>query len=157
MKMESIFDAIRVIFITSLAALAAYLDPVSGALQSILGLLLINFIVGLFTGLIVEDESFSFKKFKAAVCEGAFFLGLISFTFYLGERNGNATETLYCVSAITYIIIYCYSVNVLKNVRMWLTKGSPSFSAVDMIYYILTIEFVKKFPAFDKFKQTENK
>lgn len=153
--MDNVLDVIRGVIISLLASLVAYLNPIAGAWQSLLMLLAINFLAGLFTGMIVQDESFSFKKFKSCVGEGALFLGLISFVYFLGERNGNQDETVLCVTAITYIIIYCYGLNILKNVRLWCEHGKSAYIAIDMLYYILSIEFIKRFPAFDKYKQQQ--
>ncbi len=155
--MDNLFDTVKAIICTTIASLATYLAPIHGSLIGILALLLANFLIGLVTGLAVERESFSFVKFKEAAIEAAFFLGLLSFTYYLGEHNGNPKETVSCISAITYIIIYCYGINMLKNVRRWLISNSPFKMTIDMIYYILTIEFIKRFPAFDKYKQHINK
>ena len=150
--MDNLFETLRAVVITLFAAIATYLDPIQGSLVGILALLLVNFAVGFVTGLIVQDENFSFKKFVCACGEGAFFLGILSFTYFLGEHNGNARETVLCISGITYIIIYCYSINILKNVKRWLIKDSPFKMFINMLYYILTVEFLKKFPAFEKYK-----
>ena len=151
--MDNLLDVIRGSIISFLAGIVAYLNPIAGAWQSLLMLLAINFLAGLFTGIIVQDESFSFKKFTSCVKEGAIFLGLISFVYFLGERNGNQEETVIGVTAITYTIIYCYGLNILKNVRLWCENGKSAYIAIDMLYYILSIEFIKRFPSFDKYKQ----
>lgn len=157
--MDNLFDTVKAILITTLAAAVTYLEPIQGLVVGILALLALNFGVGFVTGLVVEHESFSFAKFKVAACEGAFFLGLLSFTYFLGDHNGNPKETVSCISAMTYIIIYCYGVNMLKNARKWVIQECAFKMVLDMIYYILTVEFIKKFPAFDKYKKenTENK
>lgn len=156
--MDNLFDTVKAILITTLAAIITYLEPIQGSLIGILALLALNFVVGLGTGYIVEHESFSFSKFKVAAFEGAFFLGLLSFTYFLGRQNGNPKETASCISAITYIIIYCYAINMLKNTRKWIiNKDSSCKMVLDILYYILTVEFIKKFPAFDKYKDNSNK
>lgn len=150
--MDNLFETLRAVVITLLAAIATYLEPIQGSLTDILALLLVNFAVGFITGLIVQDEKFSFKKFAIACGEGAFFLGLLSFTYFLGDHNGNGKETVSCISGISYIMIYCYGINILKNVKRWLIKDSPFKMFIDMLYYILTVEFLKKFPAFKNYK-----
>lgn len=150
--MENIFDTVKAILITTFSAIATYIEPIQGSVIGILALLASNFGVGFVTGLVVEHESFSFTKFKVAACEGAFFLGLLSFAYFLGDHNGNPKETVSCISAMTYIIIYCYGVNMLKNARKWVTQDCAFKMVLDMIYYILTVEFIKKFPAFEKYK-----
>lgn len=50
------------IVISIFSAIFAYLQPVSGNIESLLVLLLLNFFVGLATGYIRQNESFELKK-----------------------------------------------------------------------------------------------
>ena len=56
-------------------SVAAYLNPISGDIKSLIALFAVNFLFGLLAGLLVHNESFSFKKAFRCILEAmAFFV-----------------------------------------------------------------------------------
>ena len=70
-------DYIKNLIAALFTGLAAYLSPLSGELSSLLAVFLLNFFVGLLAGLIINKESWSFKKAFRCILEATAFLLLI--------------------------------------------------------------------------------
>lgn len=125
---------------------AAYLNPISGDIKSLIALFTINFLFGLLAGLLVNNEAFSFKKAFRCILEAMAFFVLISAIYYIGEQKGNPDGALQCVSFVTYSVFYFYSVNVLRNWKQLCRPGSATYKCVSFIYYVVSVEFIKNVP-----------
>ena len=139
-------DTIKGFFVSVISAIAAYLNPISGEMQSLLGIFAINFVCGLLTALIANDEHFSFKKAWQAIVQATIFFVLICAIYFIGERKGNQDGALQCVSFVTYAVIYFYACNILRNLKTLLPNGSVAYRAASFLYYVVSVEFVKKIP-----------
>lgn len=124
----------------------AYLNPLNGELQSLVALFAVNFFVGLLTGVIVNGESFSFKKAWKCIVECLTFLLLVCCIYFIGERKGDTAGALWCVSAVSYGVIYFYACNILRNLQQLFKEGTVPYKVVSFLYYIVSVEFVKKIP-----------
>lgn len=139
-------DYIKNLIATLFAGLAAYLNPLSGELTSLLAVFIINFAVGLLAGLIVNKESWSFKKAFRCILEATAFLLLVCAIYYIGDHKGNPEGALQCISFVTYSIYWFYGVNILRNLKELLPEGSTGYKVVAFLYYVVSIEFVKNIP-----------
>lgn len=139
-------EKLQLFIVGVFSSLMAYLNPMTGELQSLLMLFAANFFVGLLTGILVNNESFSFKKAWKCVVECLTFLLLVSCIYFIGERKGEPDGALWCVSAITYAVIYFYSCNILRNLKALFRKESVPHKVVSFLYYLISVEFVKKIP-----------
>jgi len=139
-------DYLKNLFAGLFTGLAAYLHPLSGELTSLLAVFSLNFFIGLLAGLIIERESWKWSKAFKCVVEATVFLLLISAIYYIGEQKGNPSGALQCVSFVTYSIFYFYGINVLRNLRNLLPEGSLGYKVISFLYYVASVEFVKKIP-----------
>ena len=144
-------ESIRNFIGFSFAAIAAYFNPIQDILSAVFYILVINFIVGLFSGLLVNKEPFSFKKAFYCFIEALVFLSLIAVIFFIGDKINNRSGALQCISGITYALIYFYSVNVFKNLK----RLFPKNKLIAFIYYVISIEFVDKVPYLKEFLKIE--
>lgn len=55
-------DYFKNLLIGLVTGIAAYLNPISGEIKSLIAVFALNFICGLLTALLINHESFSFKK-----------------------------------------------------------------------------------------------
>ena len=55
-------DYFKNLLIGLITGIAAYLNPISGEIKSLIAVFALNFICGLLTALLINHESFSFKK-----------------------------------------------------------------------------------------------
>ena len=139
-------DYIKNLIAALFTGLAAYLSPLSGELSSLLAVFLLNFFVGLLAGLIINKESWSFKKAFRCILEATAFLLLVCAIYYIGEHKGNPEGALQCISFVTYSIYWFYGVNILRNLKELLPEGSTGYKVVAFLYYVVSIEFVKNIP-----------
>ncbi|MCD7901388.1 MAG: phage holin family protein [Bacteroides sp.] len=127
-------DYIKNLFIGTITGIAAYLNPISGEIRGLVAVFAFNFVFGLLTSLIIDNESFSFKKAWRCIVEAMVFFTLVCAIYYIGENKGNPEGALQCVSFITYSILYFYGVNILRNLVLLLPQKSVGGKAVSFLY-----------------------
>lgn len=140
-----------------LVSILAYLKPISGDLQSLIVLFAINFIVGLLNGLLVRGESFSYKKAWQCINEAVMFLMLICFAYFITERAENQTEGIRIISFFVWSIIYFYVVNIIRNLKGLFFNHTIAYRTLNFLYYVISIEFVKKLPELGDYLKKEKK
>lgn len=149
-------DFLKSIIISVFSALVAYLDPVSGSLQSLLGLFFLNFVLGYADDIIMNNKSFQMKKFLTCFVWAAVILALICFFYFIGERNGNREETLYFVRIVSLIAIWAFGTNILKNL-CHLSSGKGVYNDFfNALYTWFSLEIIKKLPFIESLKPKEN-
>lgn len=146
-------DNIRGLIVCSLASLAAYFHPIQNVLIGIFWVFLLNFVFGLLAGLVRNKECFEFKKAFMCIIEACVFFVIIASVFFVGDYIGNKEGALQCVTSITYVLIYFYTVNIFKNLKLLFPNNKP----IAFIHYVISIEFVTKIPYLDKFLKLESK
>lgn len=150
------WETIKAMLLSLCSALIAYLDPVAGNLESLLGLFVANFVVGYVTGLLRQNESFEMKKFLMAFVWAVVILGLICFLYFLGERNGNSNETLDVVRWVSLIAIWAFGTNILRNLRHLAYGYGVYYVFFDALYTGVSLEFIKKIPFLRQVKSNKN-
>lgn len=138
-------------------SILAYLKPISGDLQSLIVLFAINFVVGLLNGLLANGESFSYKKAWQCINEAVMFLMLICFAYFITERIGNQAQGIRIISFFVWSIIYFYVVNIMRNLKGLFCHHTLAYRTLSFIYYIISIEFVKRLPELGDFLNKEDK
>ena len=124
-------EQIKNVAVWILAALGSYFAPI----QSI------------FLG----DEDFSLKKACICFLEATVLFVLMSSIFFVGEKIGNPSGAMQCITGIVYALIYFYSVNILRNI-----KGIfPNSRLIAFLYMVVSVEFVKKIPYLTMFTEKE--
>lgn len=147
-------DSLKILFVGLLTQLAAYLNPISGNIKSLIAVFLLNFLFGLFAALLANKESFSFKKAFRCVIEAAALFVLISAIYYVGEHNGNASGALQCVSFIAYAVFYFYGVNIVRNIKTLAEPyGGAFYRLIAFLYYVISVEFIKQIPFLSNYQQ----
>lgn len=150
------YDILKTTIITFCSALVAYLDPVSGSLQSLMTLFFLNFIIGYATGVVKNNESFQLRKFFMCFLWAAVILALICFFYIIGERNGNKEETLYFIRSVTLVAIWAFGTNILRNLR-YLSHGTGVYyNFFNAIYTWFSLEIIKKLPFLSSLNQKNN-
>lgn len=137
--------------VTIASLLAAYLAPLTDVVFVIFYVFLINFVAGLIASIVVDDERFSVKKFFHCVIETMVYFVIVVSVYVVGEKMGNREGAMQCISGVTYAIIYFYTANVLRN----LTQLFPANMTIKFLYYIVSLEVVKKVPYLHRFLEKE--
>lgn len=144
---------IKNFIVCSLAPVAAYFSPIENVLKAVLLLLALNFIFGLAADMLANKEPFKFKKAFACFIQAAIFAVIMACAFYIGDHMGNKGGALYCVSSFGCVLIYFYSVNVFRNLKLIF----PNNRVYAFIYYVLSVEFITKIQYLDNYLKQEHK
>lgn len=140
-------ENMKALIVGIITGIAAYLNPISGDIVSMLAVFTLNFVFGLLAALFACNETFSFRKAWKCVTEATIFFVLICSVYFLGEQKGNSDGALQCISFISYSVFYFFGVNILRNIKLLL----PGSRTIGFIYDILSIEFAKKIPGLNNY------
>ena len=143
--MKGEMEALRTFFVSFFAGLAAYFNPIHGEIESLLIIFGFNFLAGLFSDLLVNKEKFRYKKAMRCFFELTSMMVFISAMFSIGERKNDTEGVLQLVSFVTYVVIWFYSQNILRNLKL-LFKTGTMHNVFAFLYYIVSVEFVKRIP-----------
>lgn len=141
-----LWDNIKTTVVAVTMQMLAYFKPLDDELFILWMIFIVNFASGLLNDLIVNNSSFSFRKAWRCVTEVSmfFFMCLVIFTF--GEKKGWEDRSTQAVSFLTYVITWFYSQNILRNLKSMMRQGSAAHEVISFLYYVVSVEFVKKIP-----------
>lgn len=148
---------IKDVLIGVLLAVLAFLRPMQGELWSLVIVFFLNFLFGYLSGMIAKGEEFSLKKALVCVGHATVFFILCLAIFGIGKLKGEERAAMQCVSFFTYLVLYFYGLNILRNLKAMFRKGTPPWHVVGFLYYVLRFEFIKKVPYLNGyFEQDKN-
>ena len=139
-------EQIKNIIVGIVLSVLAYLKPIEGELSALFLIFFLNFFFGYLSGTIANGEDFQFKKALRCVGEATVFFVLCVAVFLMGKFKGQSAGALQCVSFITYVVIYMYATNILKNLKHLFKEGTTPWMVIAFLYYIMRFKFVEKIP-----------
>lgn len=142
MKIMDIKDVI----IGVMLAVLAFLKPIEGELWSLVVVFGLNFLFGYLSGMIANGEDFSLKKAVVCVGHACVFFVLCLAIYGIGKLKGQEAGAMQCVSFFTYLVIYFYGLNILRNLKAMFKKGTAPWHVVSFLYYALRFKFVERIP-----------
>lgn len=142
------------ILIGVILAIIAFLKPIEGELWTLFVIFLTNFIFGYLSGMIANGEEWDNKKALRCIGEAAVFFMLCMAVFVIGKLKDQMTGAVQCVSLITYVVIYFYGLNVLRNCKKIFKESTPPWHVVSFLYYVLRLKFVEKIPFLSSYLNT---
>lgn len=110
--------------------------------------LVISFAFNIWAGMradgisITKCKNFSFSKFWKAIVELWVYVGIIYIVQGIMYAIGDKEEALIVIKTITYIFIYVYCQNGLKNVIL----AYPTNKALRIVYHVIRFEFTRAMP-----------
>lgn len=119
-------DRIKDIVVGVVLALLAYLKPIEGELSSLMIVFTLNFIFGYLSGMIAKGENFELKKAVVCIGHATVFFVLCAAVYAIGRFKGQMEGSVQCVSFISYLVLWFYGCNILKNLKQIFKKGTPS-------------------------------
>lgn len=143
------FDTVKNLIITIVSVLIGYFAPLKDIVFVIFFIFLLNCIFGLLAGVGVENEKFNLKKFFRCIMETLIFYVIVLSIFVIGEKMGNLSGALQCISGVVYAIIYFYAVNILRNTH----KLLPKSRVIKFLFYVLSFEVIKKIPYLQQYQE----
>lgn len=143
------FDTLRNLFVTITSVLVGYFAPLKDVVFVIFFVFLLNCIFGLLAGVGVQGERFSLKKFFRCIMETLVFYIIVLSIYLVGEKMGNPSGAIQCISGVVYAIIYFYAVNILRNAH----KLLPKSKGIKFLFYVLSFEVIKKIPYLKQYQE----
>ena len=129
-----------------LSEFLAFFAPIENNFIALVWLFALNFLFGLLAD-VLRGKDFSMKKASACITHASLFFALCASLYGIGYFQNVSEEMLnQCVSSFCWILVYCYSTNIVRNIRSVLDKETPAYKAVDLVYHTLTMAFVKALP-----------
>ena len=134
------WDIIKTAVAAFFGACIATLQPVHNAMLLLLIFAACDILFGILAGLIAARERFSFKKFILAAGYLLVYLGIVVMVYAVGKYQDDTQEALYVVKVITYVFIYFYSSNILKNLHLLM----PDNPVIRFLDYFIGLQFTRK-------------
>jgi hypothetical protein len=153
---EKMIEQIKNIAVSIMLAILAYLEPIQGELQALFLVFFLNFLFGYLSGM-VKGEDFSLKKAFVCICHFALFVVICSAVYIIGRLKGQMAGAVQCVSLITYLILYFYGLNILKNCKKIFKENTAPWYVVSTMYFILRFKFIEKIPYLAEYLDTAAK
>lgn len=145
-------------FITSIIlAIIAYLKPVEAELWVLFVIFFCNFLFGYLSGMIANNEEWDNKKALRCIGEATIFFVLCMAIYIIGRLKNQPEGAVQCVSLITYLIIYFYGLNVLKNCKKIFKENTAPWHIVNTLYFILRFKFIEQIPYLKNYLDTQTK
>ena len=138
-------EQVKNVIIGILLAILAYLEPIEGELQTLFLVFFLNFLFGYLSGM-VKGEDFSLKKALVCIGHATVFFVLCAAVYVVGRLKGQMSGAVQCVSFITYLIMYFYGLNILRNCKKIFKEDTPPWHVVNALYFILRFKFIEHIP-----------
>ncbi len=135
-------------------SILAYLEPIDGELKSLFLVFFLNFIFGYLSDM-VKGKDFSLKKALVCIGHAAIFFVLCASVYVIGKAKGQMAGAVQCVSFITYLVLYFYSLNILKNCKKIFKEDTAPWHVVNTLYFILRFKFIEKIPYLKDYLDTQ--
>jgi hypothetical protein len=148
---DKIGEFVKPMLIFVISAILSVLLPVKDVLVILLGAAFFNWFIGLITDIHVNHAKYSNKKSFEAITQLLLYGGLVMFVRFAFFMQGDGTTGDLIVKYITYIVIYFYTANILKNSK----DIYPKSKAIELMYQIVTTEIYKELKNRLKIKKDE--
>lgn len=155
--MTNMFEQIKQMVVGIIIAVLAYLKPIEGELWSLFLVFFLNFLFGYLSGMIANGEEWDFKKALRCVGEATVFFVLCTAIYAIGRLKGQMDGAVQCVSFVTYLVIYFYGLNILKNCKKIFKKDTAPWHVVSALYFVLRLKFVERIPFLSEYLNTKDK
>ena len=138
--MSRVAEIIKPVFVALMAMFLSVICPVEQALYILLFAACFNWFTGLVTDIHVNKAQFSLKKAFDAISQLMWYSVVVVFVNFALVRMGDRVAADQIVKWITYIVIYFYMVNILRNTSLVF----PGNKAVALMYEVLTTQIFLK-------------
>jgi hypothetical protein len=133
---------LKAIFVSMAAALMAHIESFATTMMLVIVAAIADIFVGYVSGKTVHEEKFKFAKFIQAVKHVFVYVSILAAVYVVGTLQGDASETEYVEKMITYVFLFFYGKNVLRNLREML----PESKAITLLDDWIGLEFLARIP-----------
>lgn len=107
--------------------------------------------------MIAKGENFELKKAVVCIGHATVFFVLCAAVYAIGRFKGQMEGSVQCVSFISYLVLWFYGCNILKNLKLIFRKGTPPWYVVSFLYYLMRFKFIEKIPYLSDYLNYEEK
>ena len=144
--MNDFVTFVKAAIIGIVSEMLAFFAPIENNFIALVWLFGLNFLFGLL-GDVLCGKDFSMRKAITCITHATMFFALCASLYGIGYFQNVCEEMLnQCVSTFCWILVYCYSTNIVRNIRCVLRSETPVYRTVDLLYNALTLAFVKGLP-----------
>lgn len=136
-------DTMRPMLASLCANVAAFVFPIRNEIFGLVLLFAVNFLFGLLADL-ANHRDWSFKKAFRMFRDAAIFFVMVASIYFLGFLKGEEAATMQCISFLTYVAIYFYGTNILRNARMVTQEQSTLYRILDFLYYVCSLRVLER-------------
>lgn len=136
-------DTLRPMFASLCANVAAFIFPIRNEIFGLVLLFAVNFLFGLLADL-ANHRDWSFRKAFCMFRDAAIFFVMVTSIYFLGFLKGEEAATMQCISFLTYVAIYFYGTNILRNARMVTHEQGTLYRILDFLYYIFSLRILER-------------
>lgn len=141
----------RAITITGIASMLDFFAPI----EHFIIVIPVIATIDMFWGLAADNLHFRKSKFFRAIVYLLIYLLILLVSFWVGimmEQDKNSTKSF--VSWITWVVVYCYALNILKNIR----SVYPENKVIAFLYWVGAVKFLSKVNYLEEYmKSVKNK
>lgn len=146
-------DDIRILFVGVFSAVCSFFAPITDYVFALTIVFLFDFLAGLISSILVNNEKFKFSKFRRCLRDIMVYFIIIASIYAVGEFTHKPDGAIQCASGVMFIVIYYYAVNIFRN----LTLLMPNNNSINFIYYVLSFEILSKYPILGRFNEIKDK
>ena len=144
--MNDFITFVKAAIIGILSEMLAFFAPIESNFIALVCIFGLNFLFGLLAD-VLRGKDFSMRKAITCITHATMFFTLCASLYGIGYFQNMCEEVLnQCVSSFCWILVYCYSTNIVRNIRSVLRNETPAYKAIDLLYSALTLAFVKTLP-----------
>ena len=137
-----------------LIPLLAFFEPINNLILAVAVLYLINIITGVIEDVRNKSAPPNFRKFIFSMAELLVYMLFMLTVFGIAKLLEDGDGGKYVAKVITYIAIYFYGQNIIKNMR----KIWPRNQFLQLMEYLLNVKFVnEKLPFYRDFLSWKKK
>ena len=91
------------------------------------------------------------KKALRCIAEATIFFVLCCAIYTIGNLKHQPEGALQCVSFVTYVVLWFYTLNILKNLKKMFKRDTTPWLIVSFLYYILRFKFIERIPGLTEY------
>ena len=145
-------EELKAYIIMVIGAVFTLLAPIQNFMYAMVLLFGLNFLFGLVAAQ-VKKEGWSTKKALMFIWYCAIFFVAACSVFVIGHLMDENEQAIAVVKILCYVAIYIFGTNIFRNWKNILTPGTSWYKFVDLIYYILSVKFIERFPLVRKWQE----
>lgn len=145
-------NELKTIVVYIVGAIFTLLTPIHNFMVAMLILFGMNFFFGVVAA-VVNKEKWSHKKAMMFFVYMGIFLVISCAAFIIGHYLNNEDQAVAVVKILCYLAVYIFGTNIFRNLRGIVTHETVWFKLFDLCYYILSVQFIEKFPFVQKWQE----